>query len=55
MVRHQAIGVHCAAKFAGELAQVKEIENAVVVRPEANPSVGATLDDVRGYISKENA
>jgi hypothetical protein len=55
VVRHQTVGVHSAAKSFRQLAQVKEIQDAVVVRLEANAAVGATLDHVRSHIGEEQA
>jgi hypothetical protein len=55
VIGHQAICVHRTREFLGQLAQVKEIQQAIAVRDKASGSIVAALDEVNSYMGKHQA
>jgi hypothetical protein len=55
MVCHQAVRVHRAVVSFRQLAQVREVDEIVVVTAEASSSVVAALDDMDGYAGQDQS
>ena len=55
MVGHQYIGMHCAARLAGELLQPVEITERVLVRGETELPGISPLDYMHGHVREHHA
>src|SRR5688500_1717419 len=53
MVRHEAVRMHPAIVFLGELAQMRQVHQVIAVLLEAGQPIVAPLNDMDGY-AREN-